>query len=138
MTVSDLSVTAANVKLISGPTADLLAGVALTAGQVLYKEASSSKAKLSDNDAATAEVRAIEGIALHGAAADQPIKYAKNGAVVDFGAIFTAGVDYYVSGTPGAICPRADVTTTDDPIRVGMALTTSRLQLDFNDPNVTL
>ena len=53
-------------------------------------------------------------------------------------AILAAGTDYYLSGTPGGICPRADVTTGDDPIRIGMALTTAHLQLDFADPDVTL
>lgn len=136
--MADLSITAANVKLISGPSHQLPAGATLTAGQAVYKEAATKKAKLSDNDSATAEVRAIHGVTLHGASLDQPITVADNGAVVDFGAILTAGVDYYLSGTPGAICVRADVVSTDDPIRIGMALTTAHLQLDFNDPGVTL
>ena len=136
--MADISITAANVKLVSGPTEDIVAGAAVTAFQAVYKEAATSKAKLSDNDSATAEVRALRGMALHAALADQPLKVARNGAIVDVGAVLTAGVEYYVSGTPGAICPRADVTTGDDPIRVGMALTTSRIELDFNDPNVTL
>lgn len=136
--MADLTITAANVKLVSGPTEQLVAGAALTAGQVAYKEAATSKAKLSDNDSATAEVRAFHGLTLHAASTDQPILLAKNGAIVDLGAILTAGVDYYLSGTPGGICPRADVTTGDDPIRIGMALTTSRLQIDSNDPGVTL
>lgn len=136
--MADLSVTAANVKLVSGSTERALAGAAITAGQVLYKEAATKKMKLSDNDSATAEVRGLGGVALHAASVDQPIVFAKNGAIVDFGAVLTAGVEYYVSGTPGGICPRTDVTTGDDPIRIGMALTTSRLQLDFSDPGVTL
>lgn len=136
--MADLVITATNVKLVSGPTEQLIAGAAITAGQAVYKEAATSKAKLSDNDSATAEVRAFHGLALHAASTDQPITLAKNGAVVDLGAILTAGVDYYLSGTAGGICPRADVTTGDDPIRIGMALTTSRLQLDVNDPGVTL
>ncbi len=136
--MADLSITASAVKLISGPVEDMRAGVALTAGQVAYKEQATSTAKLADNDSATAEVRAAYGVALHAASPDQPIRVAKNGAVIDLGAILTAGTDYYLSGTPGAICVRADVTTGDDPVRIGMALSTSRLQLDFCDPNVTL
>ncbi len=136
--MADISITAANVKLVSGPTEHLKAGATLVAGQVCYKESSTSKAKLADNDSATAEVRAARGLSLNGAAADQPVQLALNGAVVDVGAVLTAGTDYYLSGTPGAICPRADVTTGDDPIRVGMALTTSQLQLDTADPGVTL
>lgn len=136
--MADISITASNVKLVSGSTGRGIAGATITAAQVLYKEASSSKMKLADNDNATAEVRSIHGVALHASLDDQPIVFAKNGAVIDVGAVLTAGVEYYVSGTPGAICPRADVTSGDDPIRVGMALTTSRLQLDFFDPGVTL
>lgn len=136
--MADISITAANVKLISGPTEDMKAGAAFAAGQVGYKEASTSLAKLADNDSATAEVRAAHGMALNGAAVDQPVRMARNGAVVEVGAVLTAGTDYYLSGTPGAICPRADVTTGDDPVRIGMALTVSRLQLDFADPGVTL
>lgn len=136
--MADISITAANVKLVSGPTEKLTAGATLTAGQIVYREASTRKAKLSDNDSGTTEVRAIRGVALNGAAADQPVELAKDGAVIDVGAVLTAGVDYYVSGTPGAICPRADVTTGDDPLRVGIAQTTSRLLLDFADPGVTL
>jgi hypothetical protein len=136
--MADISITAANVKLISGPSQRLVLGAAVAAGELVYKEASSSKAKLADNDNATAEVRAVFGMALGGGATDQPVLFAQNTAIVDVGAVLTAGVDYYLSGTPGKICPRADVTTGDDPVRIGMALTPSRLQLDLNDPNVTL
>ena len=136
--MADITITAASVKLISGPTEQINAGGTLTAGQAVYKEAATGKAKLADNDSATAEVRTVHGMTLGGAGTDQPVTIAKNGAVIDLGAVLTAGVDYYLSGTPGAICPRADVVTTDDPIRIGMALTTARLQLDINDPNVTL
>ncbi|MGE0653089.1 MAG: hypothetical protein AB7P12_15270 [Alphaproteobacteria bacterium] len=136
--MADISITGANVKLISGPSEQMKAGASVTAGQIGYKDSATKTAKLADNDSATAEIRAVYGMFLHAAAADQPVTVAKSGAVVDVGAVLTAGVDYYLSGTAGAICPRADVTTGDDPVRIGMALTTSRLQLDFNDPNVTL
>lgn len=136
--MADISITAANVKLVSGNAQPLIAGAALTAGQVVYKEDSSKKAKLADNDSATAEVRGAVGLTLNGAAADQPVSVALNGSVVSLGAVLTAGVDYYLSGTPGGICPRADVVSTDDPVRIGMALTTANLHIDINDPNVTL
>jgi len=136
--MADLTITAANVKLVSGSTQPIIAGAAVTAAQLVYKASATGKALLSDNDNPTPEVRAIHGMALHAALADQPLTLALNGAVVELGVILTAGVDYYLSGTPGGICPRADVISTDDPIRVGMALTTSRLQLDINDPGVTL
>lgn len=136
--MADISITAANVKLVSGPTRQLPAGAAITAGQIVYDETATGKAKLADNDDATAEVRAAAGMALHAASADQPLTLAKNGAIVDVGAVLTAGTDYYLSGTPGGICPRADVTTGDDPVRIGWAKTTSQLVLDFADMGVTL
>lgn len=136
--MTDLSITAANVKLVSGPSRQIASGASITAGQAIYEEVATSTAKLADNDSATAAVRHVDGISLNGASANQPLVFAKNGAVVDFGAILTAGVEYYLSGTAGGICPRADVTTGDDPVRIGMALTTSRMQLDFSDPGVTL
>jgi hypothetical protein len=136
--MADLTISASDVKLVSGPTKSRLAAAAVAAGQICYQASATKKAGLADNDSATAEVRSIDGLALNSAAADQPIELAANGAVVTVGAVLTAGVDYYLSGTPGGICPRADVTTGDDPIRVGMALTTANLQLDFNDPGVTL
>ena len=136
--MADIAITAANVKLVSGSTQSFLAGAVVAAGQIVFKEDSTKKVKLGDNDSATAEVRSALGIALNGGTVDQPVAVAQNGAVVDVGAVLVAGTDYYLSGTPGSICPRADVVTTDDPIRIGMALTTSRLQLDINDPNVTL
>ena len=137
--MADLSITAANVDLISGPTGEADAGATIAAGEIVYLEAATGTLKLADNDHATAEVRAAAGLALNGGGADQPIKYAKNGAIVDLGgAILTAGTDYYLSGTPGKIAPRADVTTGDDPVRIGMALTTSQLKLDIADPGVTL
>jgi len=136
--MADISITAANVKprdntVIKHGTS----GGTLVASSILYKEAATKTMKLADNDSVTAEVRAIGGVALHASLADQPIAYATGGDI-DVGAVLTAGVDYYLSGTPGAICPRADVTTGDDPIRVGVAKTTSILTLQFADPGVTL
>jgi hypothetical protein len=136
--LTDISITASAVTLVSGPTEQMVAGATVTAGQVVYREAATGQAKLSDNDSATAEVRSVYGMALHASLAGQPLVVAKNGAKVAMGAIFTAGVEVYLSGTPGAIAPRADITTGDDPIRVGVPLTTSQLLLDFADPNVTL
>src|SRR6218665_1417970 len=127
--MADISITAANVKLVSGQTESVLAGAAVTAGQVAYKDAA-LKARLSDNDGA-AELHFVRGLTLNNAAADQPVALALDGAVVAVGAVLTAGTDYYLSGTPGAICPRADVTTGDEVVRIGMALTTSNLQIDI-------
>lgn len=136
--MADITITAANVKKTSSTSIEYgIAGATVTAGQPVYKEAATSTFKLSDNDSATAEVRAVYGVALNGAGADQPLAVAKGGNVA-YGAIFTAGVDYYLSGTAGGICPRADVVSTDDPVRIGIAASTSLLTIDIADPDVTL
>jgi hypothetical protein len=43
----------------------------------------------------------------------------------------TAGVVYYLSGTAGGIRPVADNTTGDYPQVLGMAISTTVLQIDF-------
>jgi hypothetical protein len=85
-----------------------VAGVAVTAGQVLYKEAASGKLKLLDNDSAAAEVRTFYGIALHGAAANQPVVVHKKGQIT-IGATVAAGVPYFTSVNGGGIAPVADL-----------------------------
>lgn len=136
--MADISVTAASVVPQGGArVVHGTAGATVTAGQVVYREASSGKYKLADNDSATAEVRSAGGIALNGASDGQPLAVATAGPVT-FNAVLTAGTEYYLSGTAGGIAPRADVTTGDDPVRVGMARSTTVLDIDINDPNVTL
>ena len=43
--MADISITGTGVKLVGGPTEDIIAGAAVAGGQIVYKEASSSKAK---------------------------------------------------------------------------------------------
>jgi hypothetical protein len=137
--MTDISITAANVVAQGSAVVDRShkAGATITAGQVVYKEASSGKLKLSDNDSATAEVRTAFGVALNGASDGQPLAVARGGEVA-IGGTLTAGTEYYLSGTAGGICPRADVTSGDDPIRIGYAKTTSVLVIDIANMGVTL
>lgn len=135
---SDLSVTAANVV----PGADAVidrgtAGATVTAGQVVYKESSTGKFKLADNNSATTEVRVPFGIALNGASAGQPIAVQKAGTIT-IGATLTAGVQYYLSGTAGGIAPVADLTTGMYPSTVGLATSTTVMKLNFTYSGVAL
>jgi hypothetical protein len=52
--------------------------------------------------------------------------------------VLTPGTVYCLSGTPGGICPLADVTTGDDVIILGVALSTTVLDVQINDTGVTL
>jgi hypothetical protein len=135
--MTDLTITPANVVLGSdASTEDGIAAVAVAAGQVVYKDAT-GKYNLADTDSATALMRKPRGIALNSGAANQPLKIVRGGPVT-LGAVLTKGVAYYLSGTPGAICPVADVATGDYPAILGIAISSSVLLVDIQAPDVVL
>lgn len=136
--MADLTITAANV--VAGSTARMTegtAGVALTAGQVVYQEAATGLMKLCDCNSATAEVRVPKGIALHAAAINQPVAILTQGPVT-IGATVAAGVTYFVSGTAGGIRPAADNTTGDYVSIVGIATSTTVIDVLFHQSGVAM
>lgn len=136
--MSDLSITAANVVAGSGArTVDGTAGASVTAGQVVYLDSSTNTYKLADCDSATAAVRSPDGIALHAAASGQPLEVLTRGPVT-IGATMTAGVAYYLSPNPGGICPVADVLSGDYPTIIGIATSTTVLDVLFHESGVAL
>lgn len=135
--MTDISITATNV--VIGDNAEIeygFAAAAITAGQVVYKNAS-GKYDLADTDSATALVRTPRGIALNGAATGQAIAVQKSGDIT-IGATLTPGVFYYLSGTPGGICPVADVASGDYPAIIGSAKSASLLTIKIVAPGVAL
>lgn len=137
--MTDISITAANVARGDDAIVEQgTAGASITAGQAVYKDAADKRFKLSDADHATAAIRAVYGIALHAAAAGQPLTVQRGGDIT-IGGTLVAGTAYYLSsGTPGGIAPLADIAGGDDPILIGLAKSTSVLRIDVQDPNVTL
>jgi len=135
----DITVTAANVA--SGANAKVThgtAGATITAGQVVYYDAASTaKWLLADTDSATSAVRVPQGIALNGASSGQPIAVQTDGQIT-IGATIAAGVAYYLSGTPGGICPVADVAADDYPAIIGIGVSTAILDINIVAPNVIL
>lgn len=132
--MADLSVTSSAVVAGNGaPTKTGTAGAAIAAGEVVYLDtATTGKWQFADSDAASAEARgqtANIGIALNSAAANQPIVVQTGGAIT-LGAVLTAGTAYYLSDTPGKICPVADVTGGDYFVLLGLAASASVLNLD--------
>lgn len=126
-----LSITAANV--VKGSNAQVVAGIAgatITAGQMVYKEASTGKLKLADADSATAEVRSPVGIALHGASDNQPLVYQADGDIA-IGATATVGEIYVLGETAGGIVPKADLSVGEyvTIVGVGVSATTIRMHL---------
>ncbi len=133
----DLTVTAASVVNITAQGENGTAGATITAGQVVYLDTSDAKYKLADSDSGTAAVRQPRGIALNNASDGQPLTIAKSGPVT-IGATLTAGVAYYLSDTPGGIAPVADLASGDYPCIIGMATSTSVLDIDINYSGVAL
>jgi hypothetical protein len=127
--MATLVIVPANV--IASPSATKgtgVAGVTITAGQVLYKDAAdSNKLKLSDANGAAA-LRVVDGIALHGASAGQPITYVTRDPLLVLGTTLVAGTSYMLaSDTPGGIAPIADAAAGDYVTSLGVAHSTTEL-----------
>jgi hypothetical protein len=126
--MTDISITAANVRAGSDAVIESgTAGATITAGQQVYLDTADSKYKLADNNSATVAARSPRGTALHGASDGQPLDIQKAGDIT-IGGTLTAGVAYYLSGTAGAICPVADLTTGMYSTFLGIARSTTVLR----------
>lgn len=136
--MADLTITAANVVAGSGSRqANVTAGASVTAGQVVYEDTATDTHKLADNNSATAAARSPKGIALHAATSGQPLTIHKSGPIT-IGATLTPGVAYYLSDTPGGICPVADLASGEYPTIIGIALSASVLDVKFHESGVAL
>lgn len=136
--MADLTITAANVVAGTGAeTENGSLGAAVTAGQVLYKASADGLWYLADNNSATAAVRQATGIALNGGGIGQPVRVLRSGPVT-IGATMTAGVTYYLSDTPGGICPIADVGSGEYSCIVGIATSTTVLDVKFHYSGASL
>jgi hypothetical protein len=131
--MADLSITANNVVAGSGAKKVTgAAGATITAGQVVYYDTTTSTYKLADTDSATAAVRSPVGIALNGAAANQPLTVCTSGPVT-IGATVAVGDVYYLSGTAGGLAPFADVAAGDYPCIIGICTSTSVLDVKIHE-----
>lgn len=134
--MSDLSITAGNV--VSGSNAVTesgFAGAAITAGQAVYRD-TAGLYQLADSNGAAA-LRVPRGIALNSAGANQPLAIQRQGDIT-IGATLTAGVAYYMSDTPGGICPLADVGSGEYACIIGIAKSTTVLSIGINASGATL
>jgi hypothetical protein len=135
--MADISITAANVVAASDAVRESgTAGATVTAGQLVYLDNSDMKYKLADSNGAAA-LRVPSGIALNGAANNQPLVIQKGGDIT-IGGTMTAGVAYYLSDTPGGICPVADLASGEYPCIVGIAKSTSVLSVNIQPSGVAL
>lgn len=136
--MADISITAGNV--VAGSGAHTVAGICgetITAGQAVYRDATDRKYYKADNNAAGAAARQPAGIALNGGSLNQPIVVQTSGNIT-IGASLTAGTTYYLSDTPGGICPLADVGSGEYVVIIGVATSTAILALGIKYSGVAL
>ncbi len=135
--MADLVVTAASV--IADPSASRVsgqAGEAITAGKAVYLSSTTKKWMLADSNSATAEAKKAGGIALNGAALNQPLAVCTGGPVT-IGATLVAGDPYYLSETPGGIQAAADLGSGENVCLLGMAASATMLNVAIQAPGVT-
>jgi hypothetical protein len=136
--MADLSITAANVVKGSGASVDRgTAGETITAGKVVYLDDATNKYMLADSNSVTAAARSPTGIALNGGSNNQPLAVIQSGPVT-IGATLTPGVAYYLSDTPGGICPVADVGSGEYATILGIASSASVLDVRITESGVSL
>jgi hypothetical protein len=134
--MADLSITATNVAKGSSGLEQVengTSGAALTAGDVCYFDTSASTWKLAQADGTALEAGSGGlAIALNTApAAGMPITLLKSKGDLSLGAILTVGATYVLSAAAGKIAPIADLATGDYVVLLGIARTTSILQLNM-------
>ena len=105
---------------------DEIAGVAILAGQAVYRDAADGRVKLASTSAAA---NAAIGIALNSApTAGQPVRVAWDGTLTGT-ATLIVGEAYFVSDTAGSLGQMSDVGTGDFVTFVGIAATATSLKL---------
>ena len=136
--MADLTITATNVVAPAGNNSEVRTALeTIAAGEVVYLNPTTRQVGLADSNSATAHIRKVYGIALNGGALNQPISVLRSGPVT-IGATMTAGVAYYLSDTPGGICPVADLGAGEYPVFLGFATSTTVLTLDVQTAGVAL
>lgn len=134
--MADITQTAANV--LAGTGARKVTGVSggtIVAGNSVYLDTVAGTYKLADAGGASAAI-AVAGVALTNSSAGQPIVVQTEGQV-NLGATLTAGQVYIVSGAaPGGIAPVSDMTAGDRVGILGIAISTSLLEIGLQHTTV--
>lgn len=128
---ADITITAANV--VPSANAKIkrgVAGVALTAGQLVYLESSSNTLKLADSNSATEEVRKVAGYTINSAPVGGPVHYVYQDPALVLGGTTAKGTIYILSATAGGIAPAADLTTGWYPHVLAVGVSTTVVAFD--------
>lgn len=130
--MADVVITASAIIAGAGASIDrnYNAGEAITQGKVVYLQDSTKKLFLADSNAPTPpEIRRPYGIALNASSPDQPLAVLRGGPLTMSG--LTANTAYYLSDTPGGICPEADVGTLETQVFLGLATSATNMNVNI-------
>ena len=131
--MADLTITAASVLASANAIIERRYnfGATVTQGQAVYLDANTEWQLLDADAAATGNgVSNVRGIALVSGADGQPAIVALKDDDFTPGATLTVGASYYASGTAGGIAPAADLASGDYVVFLGVAKSTTKLNLN--------
>jgi hypothetical protein len=139
--MADISVTAASV--VASANAVILrqynAGATVTAGQVVYLDSNYKWQLMDANASATGNSPDnTRGIALGGGANNQPLAVATRDSHFTPGATMSNGIAYYASPNAGGIAPVADLGAGNYPTFLGIAKSTTILNLNPTSAGITV
>jgi len=133
----DLVITAANVvKGAGAKTFPGTIGETVTAGQLAVRDATTKKFVKADSNGVAA-LKKVDGIFLNGGAVNQPCVVLTEGPIT-IGATLTVGERYFLSDTAGGIIPTADLSTGEQVVYIGTAISTSVLDVKIHNPGVAV
>ena len=129
--MADVNITPANVAMTANSTPESVKlGETLAAGDPVYQASDGMVYGADNSTKANANVR---GILVTGGVAGVKATLAKG--ELDVGSVLTANEVYVVSATSKKIAPSSDLATNDWVTIVGIAKSTSLLQIDPNPQN---
>lgn len=133
-----ISITPANVQHSSaGILVHGIAGAAITAGQLLYKDSTDNTLKLADADLSAAAAD-IVGIAQNGAAVGQPVTFCSGDSAHVIGGTVAVGTIYCAGPTAGEIVPLADLAAPSRVRVVGIGVSTTAINVKLWNTGLTL
>lgn len=128
--MTNLSITAGNVKWVSGQQpAQVLGGATITRGQVLRQQADGEYILA---DASALPTAGAVAIAITDGNDGSPMLAARAGAKINVGATTVAGKAYVLSADAGGIAPIDDLLATEAPVLLFWGTGSAEVTLVFS------
>lgn len=129
--MADYTLAAGDVEYALANVGRIVSGATITAGQLIYRDASASNvAKLAQCDGTAAEA-AVIGMAVCNAVAGQPLLYVAGPIDIVVGGAMTEGAAFALSAAAGKFADEADITTAQFLTRIGYAVDATTLHLEI-------